>query len=268
VASGPGSRGYSTATIGQYAPGSTFKVATALALLRAGVTPRSRVSCPPTTVVDGKTFKNYDDYPASGLGQITFEDALANSCNTAFISQRGQLGPDALAEAAAALGLGVDHDTGFSSYFGQVGAAGSETQAAASMIGQGTVLASPMAMAAVVASVVEGSVVLPVLLPDHPVDQKPPAKPLTGTEAQQLRTMMRAVVERGSGSVLSGVPGGPVIAKTGTAEFGDEPPLPTHAWMVAGRGDLAVAVFVERGDSGSGTAGPVLRRFLEGVPVS
>jgi hypothetical protein len=38
--------------------------------------------------------------------------------------------------------------------------------------------------------------------------------------------------------------------------------------MVAGRGDLAVAVFVERGDSGSGTAGPVLRRFLESVPVS
>ena len=76
---------------------------------------------------------------------------------------------------------------------------------------------------------------------------------------------MRAVVERGSGSVLAGLPGGPVIAKTGTAEFGDQPPLPTHAWMVAGRGDLAVAVFVERGDSGSGTAGPILRQFLQDV---
>jgi cell division protein FtsI/penicillin-binding protein 2 len=58
-----------------------------------------------------------------------------------------------------------------------------------------------------------------------------------------------------------------VIAKTGTAEFGTEPPLPTHAWMVAGRGDLAVAVFVERGDSGSGTAGPILRRFLDTAPA-
>ena len=64
--------------------------------------------------------------------------------------------------------------------------------------------------------------------------------------------MMRAVVERGSGELLADLPGGPVIAKTGTAEFGDKPPLPTHAWMVAGRGDLAVAVFVERGESGLG----------------
>ncbi len=77
--------------------------------------------------------------------------------------------------------------------------------------------------------------------------------------------MMRAVVERGSGSVLADVPGGPVIAKTGTAEFGDKPPLPTHAWMVAGRDDLAVAVFVERGESGSGTAGPILEKFLRAV---
>jgi cell division protein FtsI/penicillin-binding protein 2 len=214
-------------------------------------------------VVDGKTFKNYDDYPASGLGRITFEDALANSCNTAFISQRGKLGPDSLAQAAAALGLGVDHDTGFPSYFGVVGKAGSETQAAASMIGQGTVLASPMAMATVVASVVKGSAVLPTLLPDQEVEQKAPAKPLTGGEAKQLRTMMRAVVERGSGSVLGDLPGGQVIAKTGTAEYGDTPPLPTHAWMVAARDDLAVAVFVEKGDSGSGTAGPILHQFLE-----
>ncbi|MET0840498.1 MAG: penicillin-binding transpeptidase domain-containing protein, partial [Marmoricola sp.] len=265
VASGPGSEGYNTATFGRYAPGSTFKVVSALALLRAGLTPQSRVSCPPTTVVDGKSFKNYDDYPSSGLGEISFEDALANSCNTAFISQRDQLEPQSLAQAAAALGLGVDHDTGFPTFFGEVGTPGSETQAAASMIGQGVVLASPMAMATVVASIVKGSAVLPRLLPDHAVDQKAPAEPLTAGEADRLRSMMRAVVERGSGSVLADVPGGPVIAKTGTAEFGDEPPLPTHAWMVAGRGDLAVAVFVERGESGSQTAGPVLEQFLRSV---
>jgi cell division protein FtsI/penicillin-binding protein 2 len=37
--------------------------------------------------------------------------------------------------------------------------------------------------------------------------------------------------------------------------------------MVAGHDDLAVAVFVERGESGSGTAGPVLKDFLEAVRV-
>ena len=265
AASGPGSEGYNTATFGQYAPGSTFKVVSALALLRAGVTPATPVECSPTVVVDGKTFKNYDDYPSSAIGKINFADALANSCNTAFISQRDKLADDALAPAAAALGLGVDHDLGFPAFFGQVEPADGETQKAAGMIGQGTVLASPMAMATVVASVLEGSAVLPRLLPDLKVEQKAPAKPLTAAEARQLRTMMRGVVERGSGRLLADLPGGPVIAKTGTAEFGDEPPLPTHAWMVAGRDDLAVAVFVERGDSGSGTAGPVLKDFLDTV---
>ena len=265
VASGPGSKGYNTATYGRYAPGSTFKVVSTLALLRAGVTPQTKVPCPATTVVDGKSFKNYDDYPASGLGEITFEDALANSCNTAFISQRDKLDPQSLAQAAASLGLGVDHDLGFPAYFGEVGEAASETQAAASMIGQGSVLASPMAMATVVASVLERKTVLPRLLPDTDVQQKEPAKPLTTAEAARLRSMMRAVVERGSGQLLDDLPGGPVIAKTGTAEFGEQPPLPTHAWMMAGRGDLAVAVFVERGDSGSGTAGPILHDFLERV---
>jgi cell division protein FtsI/penicillin-binding protein 2 len=262
VASGPESKGYNTATIGRYAPGSTFKIVSALALLRSGDSPSSAVNCPPSLVVDGKTFKNYDDYPASGLGRIRLEDALANSCNTAFIGERKKLAADAQAQAAAALGFGVDQDTGFPTYFGQVTAPESETQAAANMIGQGSVLASPMVMASVVASVVKGSAVLPRLLPDVKVEQKQPAQPLTATETRQLRSMMGRVVERGSGSVLQGVPGGKVIAKTGTAEFGDTPPLPTHAWMVAGRGDLAVAVFVERGDSGSGTAGPILRQFL------
>jgi cell division protein FtsI/penicillin-binding protein 2 len=262
VASGPGSKGYNTATYGRYAPGSTFKIVSALALLRAGESPATTVPCTPTTVVDGKQFKNYSDYPSSQLGRITLETALANSCNTAFVSQHTKLGATALASAAAALGFGVDHDTGFPTFFGDVGTPGSETQAAASMIGQGTVLASPMAMATVVASVLKGASVLPRLLPAVKTDLKTPDKPLTAAEARQLRTMMRAVVERGSGVRLAGLPG-QVIAKTGTAEFGDKPPLPTHAWMVAGRGDLAVAVFVERGESGSGTAGPILQSFLE-----
>ena len=75
------------------------------------------------------------------------------------------------------------------------------------MIGQGVVLASPMAMATVVASVVKGSAVLPRLLPDPRPSRTQPAKPLTAKEADQLRTMMRAVVERGSGSVLADLPG-------------------------------------------------------------
>lgn len=269
AANGPGSEGYATATIGRYAPGSTYKVVTSLALLRAGVAPGDPVACPATLDVDGRDFENYDDYPSSGLGRITLEDAVASSCNTAFIGARDQVSGEDLTRAAEALGLGVDRDLGFPAYLGQAGPedpdAQGETGAAADLIGQGSVLASPLAMAAVVASVQEGSTVVPRLLPALDPPEVDPTEPLRADEAASLRQLLRAVVERGSGSALADLPGAPVLAKTGTAEFGDAEPLETHAWMVAARGDLAVAVFVERGESGSSTAGPLLRAFLAGA---
>jgi len=270
AASGPGSKGYNTATFGRYAPGSTFKVVSALALLRSGLTPASPVACTPTITVNGKQFKNYSDYPAGRLGRISLRDALANSCNTGFISQHTRLQGTALADAAAALGFGVDHDLGFPAYFGQVPPPASETEAAADMIGQGKVLASPMAMAAVVASVARGETVVPQLVTAGSAGASAgpaPGHPLTAAEAEALRSMMQAVVAEGSGVILQPLQPPAVIAKTGTAEYGTRssaggPPLPTHAWMIAAQGDVAVAVFVATGESGSHTAGPILRDFL------
>nr|WP_246283566.1 penicillin-binding transpeptidase domain-containing protein [Nocardioides perillae] len=265
LADGPGSAGLPTASFGQYAPGSTAKVVTALALLRAGLGPDDTVTCAPQEVVDGRAFSNYDDYPAADLGRITLRRAIASSCNTALIAERRRVEPSRLTEAAAALGLGVDHDLGFPAYFGQVPPPASRTGAAAALIGQGQVLASPLAMAAVVASVQAGRAVLPQLLPDQRVDQVAPTTPLTEREAAQLRDLLRAVVTSGSGSALADAPGPPVLAKTGTAEHGEPDAageLATHAWMVAAQGDLAVAAFVEDGASGSRTAGPLLEALL------
>ena len=54
AASGPGSEGYSTATLGQYPPGSTFKIATSLAMLRSGITPDSPLPCTASIDVGGR----------------------------------------------------------------------------------------------------------------------------------------------------------------------------------------------------------------------
>src|SRR5690606_1451902 len=147
AASGPGSGGQNTATAARHAPGSTFKVVTALALMRSGLTPDSTVKFPATAAGAGQPFKNYHDHPSGSLGDVTLRDAFAQSCNTAFINARDQLDADGLAQAAAALGLGIDHDLGFPAYFGQVPDATGETEKAANQIGQGKVLASPMVMA-------------------------------------------------------------------------------------------------------------------------
>ncbi|HYI54849.1 MAG TPA: penicillin-binding transpeptidase domain-containing protein, partial [Microlunatus sp.] len=262
AANGAGNKDQNLATTGQAAPGSTFKVVSALALLRAGVKPSSEVKCPETITVDGRRFKNYSDYPSGQLGTITLKTALAQSCNTAFIGSRTELDDGDLAQAAASLGLGADYDTGFPSFFGEVPNDASGTGGAAAMIGQGTVLASPMAMAAVAASVSGERTIIPVLVDGEAA--KTTAAPLSADEAKSLRSMMRAVVTEGSGRSLADLPGPGVIAKTGTAEYGNDDPLKTHAWMIAAQGDLAVAVFVNTGQSGSKTAGPLLEEFLEG----
>jgi cell division protein FtsI/penicillin-binding protein 2 len=72
---------------------------------------------------------------------------------------------------------------------------------------------------------------------------------------------MRGVVTQGSAGVLD-LPGPPVAAKTGTAEFGSGEPPATHAWLVGYRGDLAFAVLIENGGGGGHDAAPVAARFL------
>ena len=268
AASGPGGQGASTATVGLYAPGSTFKVVTSLALLRSGATPATTLPCTPTVTVEGRTFANYGDYPASALGDIPLRTAIAHSCNTALISASGQVSQTALSDAAAALGLGL----GFEDTLGVPYSAGSVpteaggTEHAASMIGQGRVEASPLAMAAVAASVAAGRTVAPHLLQGGGAGAVPVDQPVTAVEAEQLRELMGAVVTEGSAGFLADVPGAPIAAKTGTAEYGTDVPPRTHAWMIALRGDLAVSVFVEDGEGGAATAGPLLEQLLRAAP--
>jgi cell division protein FtsI/penicillin-binding protein 2 len=277
AASGAGGEGMSTATLGQFAPGSTFKVISALALLRSGLTPDSDVTCPATVSVDGRSFANFPEYPTDKLGTIPLRTAFANSCNTAFISARDSANQDALIDAAGSLGLDSHAALGFPAFLGDVPGDSDGTDHAASMIGQGRVLASPLGMATVAASVAHGSTVVPRLVvpvegaatPEPSDDQTATptetpraAVPLTAAEAATLHDLMRGVVTDGGAAFLQDVPGEPVAAKTGTAQFGDAANLQNHVWMIAIQGDLAVAVFVDVGDYGSTTAGPLLEQFL------
>ncbi|GAA1646014.1 penicillin-binding transpeptidase domain-containing protein [Georgenia ruanii] len=272
AASGPGGQGLSTATLGAYAPGSTFKVATALALLRSGLTPDSPLQCTPTATADGREFSNYPGFPADDLGPTTLRGAIASSCNAALIAQRDRVDARDLADAAAALGLGVPAALGVPYVTGEAPADATGTEHAAALIGQGRIQASPLAMATVAASVARGERVAPVLVRDAGGQPPSPAAspdagardagPLTAAEAEALRSLMRAVVEDGTGSFLADMPGEPVHAKSGTAEYGTGDPPRAHAWMIAFQGDLAVATFVEDGIAGAQTAGPLLEEFL------
>lgn len=263
-ANGPDSNGYNTAFLGRYAPGSTFKIATSLGLFRLGMTPTSTVSCTSEFTADGKKFYNAPGYAESATGQIPLTTAVAHSCNTAFVSEFEKLSQDKLADAAGALGVGMSYDLGLEAFSGAIPRDSVGTEHAASMIGQGKVEVSPLAMATLMSAVVKGSAVVPQLVVGQDAKAKAASgSALTTKEAGDLRTVMRSVVTDGYLGILLDLPGAAAIGKTGTAEYGTDNPPRTHSWVIAAQGDIAVAVFVEDGDLGAVTAGPVAKSMLE-----
>jgi cell division protein FtsI/penicillin-binding protein 2 len=239
------------ALAGRFPPGSSMKAITATALLSTGtLTPDTPVPCPGTTVVEGREFENQDQFD---LGTVPFTEAFAESCNTTFIQQGLQLPDAALAEAAAAYGVGTDWQLPVDVFSGSVPSDSTGTTKAANAIGQGQVLMSPAQMALVMAGIAGGTPVAPV-----EVVGADPAGTVPAGPGQQvldaLRPMMRQVVLTGTAAALA--ERGEVYGKTGTAEFGTNTPPDSHGWFVGYRtdgaaGPIAFAVLVEAGQSSS-----------------
>ncbi|WP_106506721.1 penicillin-binding transpeptidase domain-containing protein [Brachybacterium timonense] len=266
AALGPTGQEYPIGLVGQYAPGSTFKTITALSMLRLGDTPDTVVECPAKATIEGRSFKNADRMDPAHFGPMPLKDAIAHSCNTALLLEHDRVSQELLADSAASLGIGLKAGVGLDCFMGSVDPADTGTEHVAAMMGQGRVLASPLVMADVMASVMAGRTVTPQILinPTEPADE--PGSPLTREEAECLRGMLRGVVTYGGLSSLFGdYPGAPVHAKTGTAQWVDGGEIRLHSWVIVGQGDLAFSVFVETGDYGSRTAAPLAKRFLDAV---
>ncbi|MFH8493909.1 penicillin-binding transpeptidase domain-containing protein [Streptomyces coeruleorubidus] len=258
VANSPSS-GFNRALSGTYAPGSTWKVVTSSALLlKDAVAPDDVVDCPKYLTV-GKRFQNVElsEHPGA-----TFHKDFTESCNTAFISLRDRLGDGELGDVARKyFGVGQEWHVGAPSYDGSVPVPKDETEKAASMIGQGRVQANPLIMASVTATAVSGTFHQPSLTEGN--EDTTSTTPLPEGVVARLRAMLRATVTDGTARVLSDLPG-EIGAKTGTAEVSDD--QDNNGWLVAHRGNVAVACVVEEGVTGGGSAGPVVRGLLAAVP--
>ncbi len=244
------------ALTGRYPPGSTFKMATAIAAVRGlELTADSPVACPGQTVLGGRPVPNEGKFD---LGTVPLRTAFAQSCNTTFATLGSQLPPDALPAAALQLGLGADFTVpGLTTVTGSVPASADLVQRAENGFGQGQVLASPFGMALMAATVAKGAPVVPELIRDRPTQVPVPATAPDPAALAQLRPMMRAVVTEGTARKLAGR--GEVYGKTGTAEYTNDGRA--HGWFVGYRGDLAFVVLIV--DGGSSTpAVAVADRFL------
>jgi cell division protein FtsI/penicillin-binding protein 2 len=264
----PGSTQFDEALGGEFPPGSSFKILTSTALFEKGLTPTAAASCPPTITVDGEGFHNAEgDTPVSNLGQ-----AFTESCNTAFVQlATAHLQPADFPAVAGLYGIGASWSLGLPAFSGRVLAPKDQADLGATAIGQGSVVVSPLAMAMVAAAVGSGTVRSPQLVTNALPNTSPPnntgGQPLPSPIVDQLRSMMASVVSSGT-AAGTGLPAG-TYAKTGTAEYGSGNPLPTDAWLVGYKGDVAFAMVVQNSAGNGGPVdGPIVAKFLDALPAA
>lgn len=245
--------GYNRAFEGRYPPGSTFKIVTAAAALSRGWSPEDEIACPAEVRVGGRLIRNLDGLD---LGEVTLTEAFAASCNTSFALLADEVGGEALVEVAGWFGFGTELELPLPAASGQAPPPGDGGELAEAAIGQGRVETSVLHLASVAAAVSTGVWRAPSLLAEA---DAPTVTNLTDQVAGDLRSLMQAVVTDGTGNAadLDGVHG-----KTGSAEAVVDGRPVTHAWFVAFRGDVAVAVLVEEGGSGGEVAAPLAARVL------
>ena len=259
------------ATSGLYAPGSSFKVLTTMAILDSPNVDKE-YNCKGSAKIDGYILKDYSGKPH---GKINLENALVKSCNTYFAEKGVEVGKDKLGEVLDRFminkNIPFDLPTQKSTfpYKENLG----KTDIAAASIGQGKVLVTPLNMAMVASGIAnKGEVMKPILVkeaisPDGKIIKTFHPEVLSkGTDiftANEVKNMMVEVVRRGTGTNAA-IKNVRVAGKTGTAE---NPSGKTHAWFIgfapADDPQIAIAVVLEEdGSTGGKTAAPIARNII------
>lgn len=258
------------ATAGLYAPGSTFKPVTALAALRSGIKPDSEYEC--TGVYKLGTMRLHC-WNRWGQGPMNMYHAIEQSCNPYFARLGYLLGTNSLFRMAREFGFeaktGIDYAPE---------RAGSLTSppfypglACQSAIGQGRLQVTPLQMAVECATIANGGSVFTPYLKKRAAGSPPPTpvRKLSCTAEQMnvVREGMLAVVEgkKGTGKSIGGLKVA-CAGKTGTAQIGGGQ---KNTWIIAfapyEAPTVAVAMVVERGESGGKTVAPRVHAVLAAV---
>lgn len=274
-----------------YPPGSTFKVVTTAAALKAGLRPESTYDNPQVLQLpDSNTgLRNFGGGTcrADSGGKVSLRGGFIQSCNTTFAQIGLQVGPERMREAADAFGFNrvvpdIGIDTAASVYPPPSAFAGARSSLAQSAIGQFDVRVTPLQMAMVAGGVANNGVVMQPYLVAEVLDGKGRrvgggvpkvlSQALPAQEAQIIKDFMVQVVANGTGTAGQ-VPGVTVGGKTGTAQTAEN--VAPHAWFIAFAPAedpvVAVAVVVENGGSmgseatGGQVAAPIARQVMESV---
>ncbi|GAA3036064.1 peptidoglycan D,D-transpeptidase FtsI family protein [Streptomyces glomeratus] len=269
-------------------PGSTFKLVVAAAALEDGLysSVDQKTNSPDPYTLPGTTRALSNENPDAPCTNASIRVALRYSCNNVFGRMAVDLGQDKVRAMAERFGFDDDRqDVPVRAYPSVYPKGMDQAQTALSGIGQFDVTATPLQMAMVSAAIAnDGKLVSPHMvaqitdsggdvLKDY--DDSPESRRIVSSStAEQLRSAMRTVVERGTGTNAR-IPGATVGGKTGTAQHGENNSKTPYAWFTSyaksdtnGK-EVAVAVMVEQSDaarsevSGNGLAAPVARAMMQ-----
>lgn len=269
-----------------YAPGSTFKVLTAVAAIDSGkFTPESVVDGRNDVPISGVPLKNDNN---ESLGRITLTEGLVHSVNTVYAQVAEQLGKRTMARYMNRFGFDrkpkLDYPSDQMSSSGEyrnnrlLPPTSAYVDVGRMGIGQDKLQVTPLQMAEVAAAVANGGVLMTphlasaIVEPDGRVVQRisPKAQSVVmkPSTAASVTKMMEAVVAEGTGTPAQ-IPGVQVAGKTGTAETLGVSSV-NNAWFIAfapaQNPTVAVAVTL-KGVPGQGAefAAPVARQVMEAL---
>ena len=277
---------YNRVTQGTYAPGSTFKIITAIAAMEEGIVDTNwTVRCRGTYRLGKRTFRCWNRY---GHGRMDMKNAIINSCNIYFYSLIRKMDLDIWADYARLFrfgsltgidlpqeSVGIVPDKQFlDNKFGAHG--WTEGLKLNLVLGQGDLLVTPLQMARFASTIAnEGTIVQPHLglkYYDKVANQFVPFT--TNTDSittisdrswDFIQRAMYSVVNSRSGTGRGArVKGCKVYGKTGTSQ---NPHGEDHSWFIGfmknGTKSMSLAVLVEHGGTGGKIAAPIAGKIFK-----
>jgi penicillin-binding protein A len=274
-------------TQGQYPPGSTFKVVTAVAAIDSGrYKKESQVSGKSPKTISGAPLNNFGN---KDWGTIPLTTALTNSVNTVWAEVGEKVGKETMQTYMERFGflkrVEVDLPAGERSSSGVrvpgrvrfVEPTSDRVDIGRVAIGQGGLLATPLQMAMVASAVANDGTLMKPTLTDRvkdadgrTVDDNDPeemSEVMKESTAREVGDMMASVVREGTGTAAA-LEGIAIAGKTGTAEL-DIARRINQPWFIgfAPRENpkFAVAVTIERSQGGQGgtVAAPIAKQVLQ-----
>jgi penicillin-binding protein 2 len=266
------------AIMGQYPPGSLFKIVVAMSGLETGkIRPDTSFVCQGKMKIGSAEFNCWN---RDGHGSMDLRRAIQESCNVYFYNTALLVGADTIHQYAAEFGFG--RKTGIDLFGEKEGflpspawkakEAGESWYAgdtANFSIGQGFLSATPLQVCRMIACVAnDGELVEPVVLKKIgdivSGEQKKLKLTLKKENIEAVRKGMKSVVEEGTGfrawsSMVS------ISGKTGTSQPGGE--MRTHAWFggfaPSEKPEICFVVFLEHGGSGGDVAAMITKKAVE-----